>query len=228
MTPTTPDELQEFYIVDFDRTLADSDKLLEIFIEIADKYFHIPKEQIEQADTDIKQRGDTFFLANYIRDHLNTEGRIEQWADLEKQYIHESRSLNYLLPGAAELLEWLTTNNKRYGILTYGDPLWQRMKLTAAGFNHVQRIIMEKKEKGRLIQSWQQPDGLFHLPEELGGGTVKRIALIDDKAVSFTDFPGLPSCGYWVLGSKELPSQQGAVPENVARHGDLYSVIKSL
>ncbi len=219
----------EFYIVDFDRTLADSDKLLEVFIEIAEDYIHIPAEQINKAHEDVKARGDSFDTASYVRDHLADVGEGEKWSKLEKRYIHESRALNYLLPGASELLEWLAANGKRYGILTYGNPLWQRIKLTAAGFNHVGHIIMEHKEKGRFIRNWQQPDGLFRLPHELGGGNVERIVMIDDKAVSFADFPTEPSVGYWVLDpAHELPSQRGEVPGNVSRYDDLRSVITNL
>jgi phosphoglycolate phosphatase-like HAD superfamily hydrolase len=229
MTMSATNADHEYYIVDFDRTLVDSDKLLEVFIEIAHNYFDIPREQIEKADADVKQRGDSFDTAKYVRDHLNAEDRSEEWADLEKQFIHESRALNYLLPGAAELLEWLAANGKRYGILTYGNPLWQHIKLTAAGFNHVRHIIMEQKEKGKLISTWQRPDGTFHLPDALGRGEADYIVMIDDKAVSFAEFPGSPSKGYWVLDpAHELLSQQGTVPANVTRYDNLYDAIKAL
>lgn len=219
----------EFYIVDFDRTLVDSDKLLEVFLEIAHNYYDIPREQIEKADADVKQRGDSFDTAGYVRDHLMAIDRGDDWADLEKQFIHESRSLNYLLPGAAELLEWLPAHGKRYGILTYGNPLWQRLKLTAAGFNHVHHIIMEQKEKGKLISSWLRSDGTFRIPDALGRGSADAIIMIDDKAISFADFPSSPSRGYWVLDpAHELPSQKGDVPQNVTRFGDLQSVIANL
>lgn len=219
----------EFYIVDFDRTLVDTDKMTEVFIEIAEQHGAISRQQIEKADADVKSTGDSFDTAGYVRDRLAAEGRGEEWDALEKQYIHESRSLNYLLPGAADLLEWLAANGKRYGILTYGNPLWQRIKLTAAGFNHVRHIIMQQKEKGKLISSWQQSDGSFKLPGDMGGGVVGRVMLIDDKAVSFDRFPLAPSRGYWVLDpNHELPSQQGTVPENVTRYGSLDDVLRSL
>lgn len=223
------DDIHEFYVVDFDRTLADSDKLLEVFIEIADKYFQIPKETIKTLDIEIKQRGDTLFLASYIRDKMNEEDRLDEWDDLEKRFIHESRALNYLLPGASELLEWLEARGKRYGILTYGDPLWQRIKLTAAGFKHVRHIIMEQKEKGMFISKWQQTDGAFRLPDAFGRGEADSIILIDDKAVSFDHFPAAPSRGFWVLDpSHELPSQRGDVPENVVRVHSLNDVLEHL
>lgn len=222
---TTP----EFYIVDFDRTLVDSDKLTEVFIEIADQYGAISREQVAKADADMKQTGDSFDTAGYVRDHLTREGRMDAWEDLEKQFIHECRSLNMLLPGAAELLEWLAQHGKRYGILTYGNPLWQRLKITAAGFKHVRHIILEQKEKGKLVSSWQVNDGIFRIPEALGRGQVERIVMIDDKAVSFTGFPKGPSKGYWVLDpNHELPSQKGTVPVNVVRVNNLKEVIEHL
>jgi FMN phosphatase YigB (HAD superfamily) len=230
MTTLENENKHPFFIVDFDRTLVDSDKLLEVFFEVSKQYIEIPVEQIEAADRDVKNRGDSFDTAGYVRNHLIDIGEGERWADLEKQFIHESRSLNYLLPGAAELLEWLPAHGKRYGILTYGNPLWQHLKLTAAGFNHVHHIIMEHKEKGKFISSWQRADdGIFRLPDAMGRGDADYIVMIDDKAVSFTDFPGEPSRGYWVLDpAKELPSQQGTVPENVNRYNNLSDLVKVL
>lgn len=219
----------EFYIVDFDRTLVDTDKINEVFFEIAEQYNAITREAIAKADVDVKKSGDSFNAAGYVRDHLSAEGRLDEWEKLEKQFIHESRALNYLLPGAAELLEWLAKNGKHYGILTYGFPLWQRIKLTAAGFNHTRHIVMEQKEKGKFISSWQRSDGSFRLPEAMGGGSASHIIMIDDKAVSFTEFPQIPSRGYWVLDPEhELPSQQGSVQENVMRFTNLPELIKTL
>lgn len=219
----------EFYIVDFDRTLADSDKLTEVFVEVCEEYNAISREQISKADTDMKRLGDSFDTAGYVRDHLNNSGRGAEWDLLEKKYIHESKSLNMLLSGAAELLHWLDSHQKDYGILTYGNPLWQRMKLSATGFNRVPHIVLERKDKGSLISSWQRKDGSFELPHELGGGIAERIVMLDDKAISFENFPPRPSKGYWVLNpQQELPSQQGSVPENVERCNDLHDALEQL
>jgi len=228
MIESTP-KSSEFYIVDFDRTLADSNVMTEIFTQVAEEFSQIPKEQIERRDAELKQRGDTFFLASYVREQLNREGRVSEWPELEKRFIHESRALNYLLPGATELLERLEARGYRYGILTYGDPLWQRLKLTAAGFNHVKHIITEQKEKSALIRKWQLPDESFEIPQEFSGGVANSIVLIDDKAVSFSGFPGQPSRGYWVVDKDNmLPSQSGEVPENVAWYPDLPSLVDDL
>lgn len=218
-----------FYIIDFDRTLADSDKLFDVFLGVVDHYLVLPREQVESAYADVKARGDSFDTASYVRDHLADRGDTDQWEQLEKQFIHESRALNMLLPGAVELLAYLHSSRSRYGILTYGNPLWQHLKLTASGFNHVHRIVMEQKEKGRLVSSWLHSDGLYHLPQEFGGGTARRIIMMDDKAVSFEGFPAEPSVGYQVVDqSKILPSQVGDIPANVTIFGTLHAVIADL
>lgn len=216
-----------FYVVDFDRTLADSDKLLEVFMEISQQYIDIPKEQIEAADRDVRMLGDANEAARFIRDRLAEHSRNGDWEKLEKQFIHECRALNMLLPGATELLDWLQRENKRFGILTYGNPLWQRLKLTATGFKHIRHIVIEHKEKGKFISSWLQEDGKFAVPEALGGGVADKIVLIDDKAVSFSGFPPLPSKGYWVLDpDNELPSQLGDVPPHVERYRTLHEFLR--
>ena len=232
MTASTP-EIDRFNVVDFDRTLADSDKLLEVFMEIANDYYNIPRGQIEKADRDVKLKGDSFDTASFVRDHLLADKQrdgAEEWEKLQKQYIHESRALNMLLPGAAEFLEQLAAEKEHYGILTYGNPLWQHIKLTASGFNHVPHIVMERKEKGRFIRHWQQEDGTFRMPAEFGSVIVSRVVLIDDKAVSFAEFPETPSEGYWVLDQtgEVLPSQMGEVPPNVRNAKDLFEVAKNL
>lgn len=220
-----------FYILDFDRTLADSDKLLEVFIEVAEEHSAISREQIEKADRDVKLRGDSFDTASYVRDHLviADDGQSDEWDRMLKQFIHECRSLNMLLPGASDLLERLATRGDRYGILTYGNPLWQGIKLTAAGFNHVDHIVTDRKEKSLFIKKWQQADGSFTIPHEFGGGTAASVVMIDDKAVSFDGFPGVPSKGYWVVDKGNmLPSQQGEVPENVDWYPGLPELIADL
>ena len=189
MTDLAVNNQQKFYIIDFDRTLVDSDKLLQVFIEVAQQHGGISREQIEAADAEVKRTGDSFDTAGYVRDHLFAEGRGEEWDNMEKQFIHESRALNYMLPGAGELVEHLKATSNNFGILTYGNPLWQRIKMTAAGFNHVPHIIITQKEKGRFISGWRQDDGSFRLPHEFGHGIVNEIVLIDDKAVSFSEFP---------------------------------------
>lgn len=221
--------MSTFYIVDFDRTLADSEKLFDVFVEVSRHYMAIPEEQVVAAHDQMVRKGDSFDTASYVRDHLFDTGEGDRWEELEKRFIHEARSLNMLLPGADDLLKTLHEHGERYGILTYGNPLWQHLKITATGFNHIHRIITVNKQKGKLVASWQQADGSFKLPGEYGGGSVDRIVMIDDKALSFEGFPQLPSQGYYVVDLENtLPSQQGAIPGNVMHCDDLFQTQKVL
>lgn len=227
-TPATPDSTT-FYVVDFDRTLADSDKLLGVFIDIVNQYIDLPLEQVQKIDADVKAKGDSFDTATFVRDEMAAQSRANEWDKLQQQFIHESRSLNMLLPGAARLLDFFDARGDRYGILTYGNPLWQHLKLSASGFNRVQRIVTTNKHKGVLIASWQRDDKKFVLPGEFGGGEVERIVLIDDKAASFEGFPSEPSHGYQVLDyASALPAQLGDVPGNVTHVASLCEVINLL
>ncbi|QHN42584.1 HAD hydrolase-like protein [Candidatus Mycosynbacter amalyticus] len=228
-TPVTPSSTDTFYIVDFDRTLVDSDKLLQVFIEITNQYILLPIERVQKIDADVKAKGDSFDTASYVRDHLADQDSLDLWERLQKQFIHESRALNMLLPGANELLAYLNRTHKSHGILTYGNPLWQHLKLTASGFNHVHRIVTTDKHKGRLISGWQQSDGSFHLPPEFGGRAVERVVLIDDKSASYDGFPPEPSHGYQPLDyATALPAQLGDVPRNVTHVTSLHQVIDLL
>jgi FMN phosphatase YigB (HAD superfamily) len=221
--------IDTFYVVDFDRTLADSDKLLEVFMTVSEQHLDIPRAEIEKVDADVKARGDTLDIVHYVRDQLAAKDQAVEWEDVEKQFIHESRGLNMLLPGASELLAFLKQHSYRFGILTYGSPMWQRMKMTAAGFKYIPHIITESKEKGRFIRHWQSEDQTYVIPKELGGGAADNIVLIDDKADSFIDFPNTHSKGYWVLDpAHELPAQQGSVPSNVVRYSTLFELLEHI
>lgn len=221
-------QIDTFYIVDFDRTLVDSDKLLEVFIAVTNQYINLPIERIKKIDADIKAKGDSFDTASYVRDALRDQDEIEIWDRLQKQFIHESHALNMLLPGASDLLEYLESNDDKFGILTYGNPLWQHLKLTASGFNHVPRIVTYDKYKGVVISRWLT-DNIFHLPEEFGGFDAERVVLIDDKAASFEAFPSEPSHGYHVLDyAHALPAQLGEVPRNITHVSSLPEVITLL
>lgn len=229
MSTPAPNNPGAFYILDFDRTLADTDKLLEVFIQTVNHYVDLPVSKVKAADASLRSVGDSFDTAGYVKDYLYTHNRPEAWTQLERQFVHESRSLNMLYPGAAELLDRLEEAGLRYGILTYGNPLWQHLKLAAAGFDHIPRIVILTKQKSSIITSWQQRDKTFVLPQEFGGGHASEIVLIDDKAVSFDGFPAISARGYWVLDPvHEQSSQRGVVPLNVKRLNALSEILPLL
>lgn len=218
-----------FYLLDLDSTIVDSDKLLEQFITLARQYVDLSVEQMSRIDTDIKQAGESFDAASYVRSRVVKGSSLTQWRQLKKQYVRETSASEVLLPGAMELFEFLGSTGCHYGILTYGNPEWQHLKLSATALGDVPYLVTARREKGKLIASWQGADGVFALPEEYGGERAASVCLVDDKAISFKGFPGRPSYGCHVVRPGELlPSQRGEVPLNVVRARSLYDVVELL
>lgn len=218
-----------FYVIDFDRTLVDSDSLLEEFAAKVAEYTDVSTEDIMGADRLAKQKGESFDAARYVRTRLTQRGEGKYWHELSDRFIKDLPAVDVMLPGASRLLEAFDRQGCRYGILTYGSPLWQELKIRASGLDEVKRIITTRKEKGRIVAEWQSGGGVFVLPPEFGGGVVQSIVLIDDKAVSFEGFPGAPSYGFHVVGEGlGLRAQRGSVPGNVQRLTGLQKVAAHL
>ncbi|HRQ87049.1 MAG TPA: hypothetical protein PLY16_02975, partial [Candidatus Saccharibacteria bacterium] len=89
----------------------------------------------------------------------------------------------------------------------------QAHKLKLSGLSGIP-YLMTGEAKGELIASWQDENGLFTVPKELGDSSVKysSIVLIDDKARSFKGLPR-QARGYWLSETSDtiLPSHEGAV-----------------
>lgn len=92
-------------------------------------------------------------------------------------------SPSYFYVDEAEgLIAEINTRGIDFGIMTYGDPEYQRLKLELMGLSDVPVLVTsEPGAKASLIGSWRQDDGVFVLPDTLGGHEVERVILVDDK-----------------------------------------------
>lgn len=220
---------ETFYILDFDRCIGDTDKLFDAFERTIVNHTGLTAWSLRNVRHEVEAVGDSFDTATYVRAQLHLENQEAKWQELEQDFVSSCKEKNMLNPGARELIDWLKEHNFPYGILTYGEPTWQKLKLRAAGLGDMPQLITDNKHKGSLIQTWRQSDGFFTLPQELGAGKYASLVLIDDKAVSFDNFPSYPSEGYWVLAkNRVLPSQEGSVPTNVQRVASLRELKKVL
>lgn len=218
-----------FYILDFDRCIADTNALFDAFERTVVKHTGLTAWSLRNVRHEVEAVGDSFDTATYVRAQLEL-GHLEgQWHEIETGFIAACQGVETLLPGARELMAWFDDQNLPYGTVTYGEATWQKLKLKAAGLGAMPCLITADKHKGDLFQRWKNDDGTFAVPSELSGGMYTSLVLIDDKAVSFDNFPELPSRGYWVLGRQhELPSQAGEVPDNVQRLETLKDVLDIL
>lgn len=191
-----PSKTRVFQLIDFDRTLFDTTTLIRAIIEtIHAQHPEIARELEAQAEASYAEER-TFFLLRYLREKWGDE-----WLeDLVKTIVEERGSADFVLPGAKERLEKadeLTTHRPSWGIFTFGDPVDQLLKIRLAGLEEVPLLIASEVNKGRLIQSWQQADGGFVLPNEYGGGVVDTLTFEDDKLSAFVGTPE-NLMGVWV------------------------------
>ncbi|HSW91941.1 MAG TPA: hypothetical protein VLG09_04810 [Candidatus Saccharimonadales bacterium] len=187
--------IDTFYILDFDRCLADTNKLDAAFLAQIDKQsIGLDTQAIFAARRTAEAQGESFDTAMYVRTILAKRGEEGErdWTTLLDSFTNTTTREDMLLPFAHELIDYLQRMQYRFGIVTYGGRIWQLTKMSAAGLIELPHIVTSVKEKGLLLTSWQQDDGSFLIPSELTGGDalrVKRLVFIDDKPISFTGLP---------------------------------------
>ena len=216
-----------FQLIDFDRTLFNTTLLIEALLETIEhddaKLSNELRKQSEQAYKEER----TFLLLRYLREYKG-----DAWLEaLVREVVNERGAEAFMLPGAKERLEaadQLSTTRPGWGILTYGDPVDQLMKLRLAGLDKHPFKIVTEADKGGLIASWRTEDGAFHLPEEFGGVIVDRLTFEDDKLSVFQGTP-VELIGVWVTHREDarLRLAEAELP-NVVIAKDLHESLEYL
>ena len=200
-------EFSTFYVLDLDRTLLDTIKATELMRGVIALHDAELAARLEQRFEDYSASGESFSMRDFIAENVNEDEMIR----IEAKYKEVAVDWELLNPGAKELLEYLSDKESAgFGILTYGSELGQKMKIEAvAELGAVPYLVTAETYKGAQIATWRENDGLYHLPEELGGGTAKKIVFVDDKPFSFKGLP-IDCRGYLVhsvydAGIEKLP-----------------------
>ena len=196
-----------FYLLDLDRTLLDTEKSANLLRTVVAQ--HSPALAVELARNveDYSLLGESFSMRDFIVEKV---GEAEA-TEIERRFIAAASGQDLLNVGARELMAYIRSlSDATFGILTYGLLGGQTMKIRAAGMADVPSLVTSETFKGEQISSWRGEDGVYHLPEELGGGMATTIAFVDDKPFSFKGLTA--DCrGYWVkslydAGKEKLPS----------------------
>jgi FMN phosphatase YigB (HAD superfamily) len=198
---------QTYYILDLDRTLLNTDKAAELMRHAVSWHNSDLAGELAQRIEDYTLLGESFSMRDFIVERIGEDGIVE----IEAKYKELSAAADVLNPGAQLLLDYLQDKpHVGVGILTFGSPLGQAMKIHAAGLAMLPFLVTGETFKGEQISSWRREDGLYQLPSELGGGTTNHIVFVDDKPFSFKGLAA--DCrGYWVkslydAGKEKLPS----------------------
>lgn len=220
-----------FFAIDFDRCLSDTDRLDLIFYEVVEKDPRLDSTHLKALREEIESKGGSFDQITELQKILNPE----ELNELFETFIIEGKKRDLLAYGARDFLAVLDERHIDYGIVSFGHPDWQSVKIKASGLSEVPSLIIDHPYKGELIKSWQDSDGRFHIPSTLTvtdvAMTAESVVLLDDKAGAFTHLPK-QARGYWVQSlTRPLSlSQQGSIPQNVqvARGFDEVRTLESL
>lgn len=213
---------KEFWLLDLDRTLFNLDVLVQLLYDILDDSGVMPSHELRQKQAQVEDSGGSFSPVTVIMEY----GGETLWQVVQQRLIERTDHSQLRLPGATELLHLLDTRQHNYAVMTYGVPVWQRLKLQLSGFDSVPYMVIDTPRKGKLIDSWRDADDYFTLPEALGNtdGAIRAasLVLVDDKRLAFD---GLPAqvCGFWVQTGRH--EDTGAIPASVTACATLYDVI---
>jgi hypothetical protein len=210
-----------FYVLDLDRTLFNTPESAALVIQSVAHFDAQLAKELQAEREAHESRGTSFSLRDYIAKH-STQKDV---ASVEAHYMQAARATDLLNPGALDLLAYLRSMGRSsgFGILTYGSPLDQRMKIRAVPqLKGVPYLLTQELRKGAQIEAWRRQDGLYRIPDELGGGCATHIVLVDDKPVSFEGLP-VDCRGYLV--ESIFGTGVETLPATIVPVTDLYEVI---
>lgn len=185
-----------FQLIDFDRTLFNTALFVEHISQRVDRERPGMGEELQQQFEAAYQNEQTFFILTYLRELFGDE-----WFEtMVRDMVVEHGAEIYMQPGARERLELagkLSDLQPGWGILTYGNPKDQVLKLAIAGLQDAAVYISDTPDKGSVIASWKQLDGSYKLPKDLTTERVELLSFEDDKLRAFQDLPG-DVTGVWL------------------------------
>jgi len=214
-----------FHILDLDRTLLNTSKLAFTLKEVIAKHDVQLSRDVDTELAEHAQQKKSFFIFEYIAKKVGHDV-LNSYID-ELNYIAPAREL--LMPGAVERIAFAKSQpGWSMGILTYGSPRDQKIKLKLAGLQMERHLVTENPKKGSILASWKLPNGKYKLPIEFGGHTVDTVTLDDDKLIAFVNLPD-DAYGQWVThatigGAIEMQK----LPDNIRAVTSLDASIRYL
>lgn len=229
------EDADTLFALDLDRTLLKTSAVAEAFKKYVATTNAEASRQLGYSQEALEKTGGSVDMLAVLARAMGSPA-LRQCTD---GFVDSHRDRDYLEQGARELLSAVESHGQRVGIVTYGGREWQEAKLALVGFSNpgaeVPRLIRDEKGgKGALIASWYSPEtGLYHLPIELGGGTVAKVVLVDDKPIELEGLPDNASAyGYLYTGGTQpatgqLPvTAESQLPANVIVVNSLDEVIR--
>lgn len=189
-----------YWCLDFDRCLGDVDALFGHYVSALARYGHVTADELMVARRQVEATEGSFDLIGFVRQVESITD--EQLSLIDEAFIDEAKKDSAVLrPGATALLAFLAAEHPdAFGIMTFGNPHWQLLKIKAAGLSDVPCLIAPSPHKAREIATWyDEPSRCYFLPESLvrSQSAIDEVVLVDDKLVAFHDMHA-QTRGYWI------------------------------
>lgn len=187
-----PVPIDAFIVLDLDRTLLNTDALMDLLFEQLSQTDGTNTEEVQAAkNVSYAHKGKSFDVTTLIDDRFG-DGTFER---LHQQIIAMAHDVDMrkrlLYAGASDLIETLESAGSYYSILTHGSQEFQSDKLRLLGaltdrleppFNAY--ITTETNKAEWINRQWQRDRARFMVPNDVyrqRSVAAQSIIVIDDK-----------------------------------------------
>ncbi len=178
------------YVIDLDRTLVDTDKIVEMLAI-----------SLNQQGYDGSALIDKIEKARLSESDINAKEAIDSlgkgvWESVWEYFRNEAKKKTLVFDDAQLFLDSLKSAKAPHIILTFGiSKDWQDLKLMSTGLDRVPTIVTGSREKGKTINSWKGNAGVY-VPPGFAELSASSVVLVDDRPNAFSDITGNDLKGY--------------------------------
>lgn len=205
-------QVDDYFLLDFDRVLGNTPNLFELLLETArESGSEEIADQLKQAYGEATTNTSSLSVARFLQENSDNPDLLDEIKEDFLKNAWEGYS-DLTMPGTGDFIDYLSRKGVPYGILSFGDPKWQEMKIAAAGLDNIPQMIVDTKHKAKVAAEWFDGSD-FIIPRQLTPSSVGNIALkaehvvvVDDKLDAFKDM-GVQMRGYLVNPNTSLPQE---------------------
>ncbi|MBP9738283.1 hypothetical protein KBD20_01200 [Candidatus Saccharibacteria bacterium] len=205
------------WVLDLDRTLSSVEIVMEAIQNVC--------TEMKLDYTKIAEQKDLTELHGHSFSLLTTVGSL--WPEVLDEFctkFKQNDHLECIYPDARSFLAEAKKLDIPCVIITYGDPLWQSIKMELGGVIQIPHIVCDIPEKSVLLAQYRR-GSQFELHTSSGIVRTETITMVDDKPVAFEAIPPGVS-GILITRSDSIPTVPSAI-RNINTFDEIIGELES-